>query len=61
MLGHSSETVTSDVYVHTVQAARARVAETMADALWGHPENPDECSGGQLGGQLDDAVTTSAL
>ena len=34
MLGHSSERVTSDVYVHTAEGARTQVAAAMADALW---------------------------
>lgn len=33
-LGHSSERVTSDVYVKTRSTARAVVAAAMADALW---------------------------
>lgn len=34
MLGHSSERVTSDVYVHTAETARTQVAAAMADVLW---------------------------
>ena len=42
MLGHSSERVTSDVYVHTERSQRARVSDVMAGALWGAPEQrPD--------------------
>ncbi len=37
MLGHSSERVTSDVYVHTAEAARTQVAAAMANALWADP------------------------
>lgn len=33
-LGHSSERVTSDVYVKTRSTARAAVAAAMANALW---------------------------
>lgn len=35
MLGHSSERVTSEVYVHTEQSQRARVANVMSGVLWG--------------------------
>jgi len=35
ILGHSSERVTSDVYVHVQQAHRAEAAEAMQRALWG--------------------------
>ena len=52
-LGHSSERVTSDVYVHTALAARTQVAAAMAGMLWSVPGDaggPDQL-GGQLGGQ----------
>jgi integrase len=49
MLGHLSERVTSDVYIHTQEAARNQVASTMADALWGGAEQKP--FGGQIGGQ----------
>ncbi len=60
MLGHSSERVTSDIYVHTEQAARDRVAEAMAGVLFasGGETGP---IGGQLGGQLADGIASSAL
>jgi integrase len=38
-LGHSSERVTSDIYVHTGDAARAAVADAMTSVLWS-----DECA-----------------
>ena len=53
MLGHSSERVTSDIYVHTEQAARDRVAEAMAGVLFAAEEQPEPL-GGQYGGQLTD-------
>lgn len=34
-LGHASERITSDIYVHTEQRQLARVAEVMAEVLWG--------------------------
>jgi integrase len=34
MLGHSSERVTSHIYVHTEHAARERVAEAMSSVLF---------------------------
>lgn len=46
-LGHSSERVTSDVYVHTEREHRVRVADTMADALFGDSAAPTEF-GGQI-------------
>lgn len=33
-LGHSSERVTSDVYVQTRSASKTRVASAMAEAIW---------------------------
>lgn len=39
-LGHSSERVTSDVYVHTAEAATRQVASTMAEVLWGQQSPP---------------------
>lgn len=38
MLGHSSERVTSEIYVHTEQSQRARVANVMSGVLWGAVE-----------------------
>lgn len=40
MLGHSSERVTSEVYVHTERSHRARVADVMSGVLWGVAEEP---------------------
>ena len=34
-LGHSSERVTSEVYVHTAEAHRQQAADAMSTALWG--------------------------
>ena len=34
MLGHSSERVTSHIYLHTEHAARERVAEAMSSVLF---------------------------
>jgi hypothetical protein len=34
-LGHSSERVTSEVYVHLFDHARAEAATAMTQALWG--------------------------
>ncbi len=51
MLGHSSERVTSNVYVHTAEAARTHVATAMAGLLWTPHADAAEQLGGQLGGQ----------
>jgi integrase len=37
LMGHSSERVTSDIYVHPHQGGQIVVATAMADALWGTP------------------------
>ena len=51
ILGHSSERVTSDTYVHTERVRRSRAAAVMAGALF--PEPSGETTGGQSGGQID--------
>jgi integrase len=50
-LGHASEHITADVYVHTEQAQRGHTAEAMAAALWGASDTDHPFVGGQLGGQ----------
>jgi integrase len=60
MLGHSSERVTSDVYVHTEQAARDRVAEAMAGVLFASADQTGAIEG-QFVGQLTSETTSSVL
>ncbi|MHB1507982.1 MAG: tyrosine-type recombinase/integrase [Acidimicrobiales bacterium] len=60
LLGHSSERVTSEVYVHTGERHRERVADVMAATLWG-AEPASEDFGGQLGGQSDDLAPPVGL
>lgn len=60
LLGHSSERVTSEVYVHTEAAHRARVAAAMATSLWGTPVGETSEFGGQLGGTLATFETLEA-
>ena len=60
MLGHSSERVTSDIYVHIEQTARDRVADAMAGVLFASGEQTEPL-GGQLGGQLPAETTDSVV
>lgn len=62
MLGHSSERVTSDVYVHTQVAAREHLAAMMTEALWGGGEGSEmEPFGGQSGGQMFESGNDSGV
>ncbi len=61
MLGHASERITADVYVHTEQAQRGQVAEAMAAALWSESEAPEVPVGGQPGGQPGAGGAASGL